>query len=276
MSIGSQLKKAREKRQLTLEDVYKHTKILPEMLSALEQDNFARISNPIYLKSFLREYSSYLGLDAKAIVDEYNKTKPKKPVEGPKEPTPGKKSAEINIDTAKIMRAARLIVFFIAIALCLVFLFKASVFIKKGFLNWQKKTFTKEGLKRPVEKKAEVKDNNQPSSPAKVKKKQTLVPKKEPEQKKAEPKPLIAEGEKLELTIKTTDEVWIELKSDNKIVFKNVLKKDAEETWQADENFELWTGNAAHMNLTLNGHDIGSPGAGVVKGYIIDSKSVKQ
>ena len=75
MSIGARLKEAREKRKISINRVYENTRIHPDMLYALEDDEYGKIPNSTYVKGFLRTYATYLGLDAEAVVEEYDKLK---------------------------------------------------------------------------------------------------------------------------------------------------------------------------------------------------------
>jgi hypothetical protein len=245
MTIGTQLKKAREKKQVSIGEAYQHTRILPEMLSALEEDNFARISNPIYLKSFLRKYSSYLGLNPENILNEYNSLKTKESLIVPESIAVDEKSSARKIDIEQIAKASKVIFKSILIVLLLILFIKTTGWVKHKFLSWRM---------------ARAKQVEQ-AMPAKLIEQQNV---------------LIPQNEKLILSIKTTDDVWIELRLDGNIIFKNVLKGGSEEEWQADENFELWTGNAAAMNVTLNGHNLGSPGVGVKKGIIINRQGIQK
>jgi cytoskeleton protein RodZ len=69
---GSKLKQAREARQLTLHEIEWATKIRAEFLQALEEDRFDLLPSGTHARGFLRSYARYLGLDADALVDEYN------------------------------------------------------------------------------------------------------------------------------------------------------------------------------------------------------------
>lgn len=71
---GSKLKQAREARQLTLHEIEWATKIRAEYLQALEEDRFDLLPSGTHARGFLRSYARYLGLDADALVDEYNQS----------------------------------------------------------------------------------------------------------------------------------------------------------------------------------------------------------
>lgn len=77
-SIGSQLKHAREVRGISIEQTQKDTRIHAGILRALEEDRIDEAaSTPLYIKSFIRKYADYLGLDGKSLADEYFKEHPK-------------------------------------------------------------------------------------------------------------------------------------------------------------------------------------------------------
>ena len=76
-TAGARLKKIRQERGLSLEDVQKKTKIHLNVLRAIEGDSISNLS-PIYLKGFIKIYCSYLGLDPKDFTGQ--SSQPSKPV----------------------------------------------------------------------------------------------------------------------------------------------------------------------------------------------------
>ena len=79
----------------------------------------------------------------------------------------------------------------------------------------------------------------------------------------------------LVLTVKAKDNVWMEVKSDGEVIFRNILSNGTLETWKAEEKIELWVGNASALELMLNDIPLGSPGRGVKRGIIISHKGMK-
>jgi cytoskeletal protein RodZ len=69
--IGATLREARQRRKVDLMVVEADTKIRARYLAALEEESFDVLPGPTYVKSFLRTYAEYLGLDAKLLVEEY-------------------------------------------------------------------------------------------------------------------------------------------------------------------------------------------------------------
>lgn len=70
-SFGEKLRREREKRSITLEQISMATKIGTRMLHALEEDRFNQLPGGIFNKGFVRAYSRHLGLDEDQTVAEY-------------------------------------------------------------------------------------------------------------------------------------------------------------------------------------------------------------
>ena len=62
-TIGEILKRAREGKNLSVEDVNRSTKISVQVIKSLEQDDLDSFASDTYLKGFLKNYSAFLGLD---------------------------------------------------------------------------------------------------------------------------------------------------------------------------------------------------------------------
>jgi hypothetical protein len=59
------------RQRLDITDVEAHTKIRAKYLRALENEDFAMLPGPTFVKSFLRSYAEFLGLDPHLLVEEY-------------------------------------------------------------------------------------------------------------------------------------------------------------------------------------------------------------
>jgi cytoskeletal protein RodZ len=69
--IGKSLKEKREALEISLEEASARTHIKLEFLQALEEETFYSLPDPVYLTGFLRRYAHFLGLDADALVQEF-------------------------------------------------------------------------------------------------------------------------------------------------------------------------------------------------------------
>jgi len=69
--FGDKFRKAREKKELSLDDVSNVTKISARMLRAIEEEHFEDLPGGVFNKGFIRAYSKHLGLDAEEAVTDY-------------------------------------------------------------------------------------------------------------------------------------------------------------------------------------------------------------
>jgi len=68
---GEALKEARETRNITLEDIARHTNISKHFLQAIEDENIEVFPESVYLKSYLQQYAREIGLDPAQVVQRY-------------------------------------------------------------------------------------------------------------------------------------------------------------------------------------------------------------
>jgi cytoskeleton protein RodZ len=73
MGIGSSLRKARLLRGKSIEEASRETRIRADYLRALERERFDALLGDVYVRGFLRSYSTYLGLDADKVLTIYNR-----------------------------------------------------------------------------------------------------------------------------------------------------------------------------------------------------------
>lgn len=72
VTVGQILRSARRNHRVNdLDKIAGELCIRPYYLAALEQDNFTSFPSACYASGFLRNYSSYLGLNANDIIDKY-------------------------------------------------------------------------------------------------------------------------------------------------------------------------------------------------------------
>jgi cytoskeleton protein RodZ len=69
--IGESLREARMRAHIDVSEIEAKTKIRAKYLRALENEEWGLLPGPTFVKSFLRTYAQALGLDGKALVEEY-------------------------------------------------------------------------------------------------------------------------------------------------------------------------------------------------------------
>jgi cytoskeleton protein RodZ len=69
--IGATLREARMRERIDVSEIEAQTKIRAKYLRALENEEWDLLPGPTFVKSFLRTYGNALGLDGRALVEEY-------------------------------------------------------------------------------------------------------------------------------------------------------------------------------------------------------------
>jgi cytoskeleton protein RodZ len=71
--IGPTLREARLRARIDITEVETKTKIRAKYLRAIENEEWDLLPGPVYIKSFLRTYGDFLGLDSRMLVDEFRR-----------------------------------------------------------------------------------------------------------------------------------------------------------------------------------------------------------
>jgi cytoskeleton protein RodZ len=71
--IGATLREARLRSRIDITEVEQATKIRTKYLRAMEDEEWGLLPGPTFVKSFLRTYADYLGLDSRMLVEEWKR-----------------------------------------------------------------------------------------------------------------------------------------------------------------------------------------------------------
>jgi cytoskeletal protein RodZ len=71
--IGATLREARMRAKIDINEVETRTKIRAKYLRAIENEEWGLLPGDVYVKSFLRTYADYLGLDSRQLIDDYRR-----------------------------------------------------------------------------------------------------------------------------------------------------------------------------------------------------------
>ncbi|AXX64824.1 helix-turn-helix domain-containing protein [Bombilactobacillus bombi] len=69
--IGEKLRSARLERGYTIDDLQKKTKIQKRYLVAIEEEKFDQLPGDFYVRAFVKQYAESVGLDSKALLQEF-------------------------------------------------------------------------------------------------------------------------------------------------------------------------------------------------------------
>jgi cytoskeletal protein RodZ len=108
IGVGSALRKARERRGITIDAASRDTKLHKDQLRALESEDFDALMGDVYVRGSLRTYSQYLGLSPDKVIGAYAEH-----ADEPGEPPPPAKLGRIEraIAATRIRDNQRLMVF---------------------------------------------------------------------------------------------------------------------------------------------------------------------
>lgn len=286
-SLGKMFQEKRKKLGLEREDVSAKTFINIAVISDIESGVFDKLSS-VYMKSFIKKYSQFLGLDESETLKQYESVvlgvpvksfslqeKPVKKEKGDVLPKviPVKKekksapAASISVKKAKkpsplrsIPMEKRLQIAAVTM-LTLILVGLIVVFIK----------VTQKVLNSPPREVAVMADSRAQSSIF-----QKSV--KEGKSVSSDPKSMnssVKNNGKITLALKATDRVWVQVASDEQgKLFDGFLNAGDSRTWQANGVITVWTGKASVLNFIVNGQELGVVATGVVRNIKVSAEGV--
>ena len=227
-SHGSTLRAAREARGLSLEDVARVTSIWHPYLRALEMDAPpSRFPAPAYARFFLREYADFLGLDAGALTERFDERYPLEPDEEPPlAPTP-------RLRRLRVSRALAVLSVVALVAIAVI----AS---------------TRSGS----DPRAETPTEPPPSTTSEPPPVSSVAG-------GGDDAPAIAPERQVRAVLRFTAACWVQASTDGDVSVAETFAAGDRLVVLADRVLELTLGNAAGVELTVNGaaHATGDPGS---------------
>lgn len=232
-SRGAKLKKIRLEKGLSLEEVHKKTKIHLNILKAIEEDNVMNL-NPIYVKGFIKIYCQLLGENPSDFIKDFKETRAR--IELKREA--GEKAFSdggfLNLRNLKFPVNLKVVVSAIVVI--------AVIYVSLGIIK-HIKSKPRDALSR--------KQTVQTAMP---------LPKAQKKSDSSRERRQSGQGTPIRVGIRARENCFIQLKIDEKIVFQGILKKGRFESWQAKEKINLSLGNAAAVDLEVNGKLISNLG----------------
>ena len=260
---GAKLKQIRLQKGYSLEEVQKKTKIHPNILKAIEEDNLVNIS-PIYMRGFLKIYCRVLEVDPREFIPDYKEPRetvrfmPAEIKLANMESPPGfMKTVSRAVGVIRPYIKIKKMVLVAAIILGIVGLFSFGRFVasKRSSRN------PKEKLSAPAVEKKKPAAASKQEKPAVVSSADRQT---QPKHTEEQTSPPVTSG--IRLIIRAKEDCYIQLKTDGHTVFQSILKKGRFETWHAKDKIEFSLGNAGAVALEVNGRTISNIGR---RGYAV-------
>ncbi len=278
--FGKYLKKAREKKKLSLEQIASQTRIQETHLRALESEDFANLPAKVFAKGFVRSYAKALGLDEEEALQGFLETSGTFYDQSqPEQPQP---HTQVKLEAAprpsihwNLVVAALVVIAAGAVWYGLPKQQETPIAISEPEISSPAET-TQEPippLSDPQESIAPVTPVDSvptpPSSPISVPAVPTPKPIRSPPVETIPPTAPAPPGVEIPadgshtLEIEATQLTWVVVQSDKQAPNEALLQPGQRITWKANKQFLVTLGNAAGVVIRLNGETkgpFGKPG----------------
>jgi cytoskeleton protein RodZ len=271
-SIGDILRRERQRRHVELSTIAGELKISTRFLEAMEQDDFGKLPGGVFTKSFVRQYASYLGLDAEELVAEMEHAAQP---EGDNASLPGKPKPDVpgidlemgdgNWQSVRERRSPLPSWFRAGVLLVVLMLVCSGV-----YWWWQRPRHQVLAHETPVPQKAVPVIQPSPPPPPAVTTQASVDPSDsvaplQPSPTPAAPTPEIPvatpnPNAALHVGITADEEVWVRAVVNGKSQFEGVLQPHETRSIDADGEVTVRLGNAGGATLTFNGKPVGAVG----------------
>jgi cytoskeletal protein RodZ len=270
--FGEKLRRERELRGISLDQIATATKISTRMLKALEDEKFDLLPGGIFNKGFIRSYAKFLGIDEEqAVADYVAATGPEEPINNLPQIADVPERPTRRLDEEGTVSWTTIVVLVLLVAV--------------GYGGWTYHTHRKAEKESrtatapvaaistppietpPQERKLQKAEITTPKLPATAALEST--PAKSGPPSTASPAALKTDAAEpapkpsVDLVIRTSEESWVQAIADGKTVFSETLPASSEKHVTASRRITLTVGNAGGVEVTYNGAalpDIGGPG----------------
>ncbi len=238
-AVNEVLQRARLDQRIDLATVAERTKIKAKYLQAIEAGDPKSLPGGFFYKSFVHQYATFLGVDTKAIDAEIDRAL------GTDTPQPLPRVArQTDVKPSSRSRGATKYYSYAALVLILVACY--------GIDGWWHQNPSVATDK--IESRAPAVENTtwrRAPSPAAAP--VAAVARQD--------EPAASAGSRVELALTATEETWLSVSSDGRPVFSGLLEANQTKTVEGNEFAKLRVGNAAGLEVRLNGKPLGPLGA---------------
>jgi cytoskeleton protein RodZ len=258
-AFGARMRREREMRGITLEEITESTKISRRHLEALEGEHFDQLPGGVFNKGFVRAYAHFLGIDEERAVADYAAASNEQPEPEDKFPLEVHDQPDPELNPRRSY-------------LPLAFAVAALAGVLVGYAFWIKS--------KPHTTEAAEAAHQQPSAPAAtaaplkaptpvvvsappvVERAVATPPVQQPQQQASPAAPAVQRpAEKaFFVSVKAKEDSWISIVADGKSVMQRVLGADKHKKVKAGKVLVLRTGNAGGIEVSFNGRSLGAIG----------------
>jgi cytoskeleton protein RodZ len=266
-SFGTRLKKERERRKITLEDISVSTKIGTRFLIALEEDQFDQLPGGIFNKGFVRSYARHLGLDEAQTISDFEAASAPAAPESPPADAPVLEAMAVRVPESVRKRREKGGIPWEAFALTL--LIAALFFALWGFHSRQK----------PREPNVSLPSNTAADTPNATETASSQPHSPEPAAPGAEttsPAAVTPNAGAFVVQITARQAAWVAISVDGQQTVEDTLAASAQKSIEAHNQVVVKTGNVGGLDISFNGKKLVSQGSyNQVKTLIFDTNGLR-
>jgi cytoskeletal protein RodZ len=267
-SVGETLRRERLRKDMSLEQISRETKISARLLEAIENDHFELLPGGVFAKSFVRQYARFLGLDeeelAGAVEKAINPAGDLPSFTGaPQEPAfkvpPVTEWEGAGRSNSSVLPALALVVAVMLVCSVVYAWWQRSrrpAPVTPAVAAAQKAPATVPKPAEPVPAPVLPAVANNPETAPKTEV-NTSAP---PPEAVAAPVESDNPAATLHVSLTADEDAWVQVWADGKSVISGLLKPNAVKTAAAVETLRIRTGNAGSLQVTVNGTPAGSLG----------------
>lgn len=244
-SFGELLKREREMREVSLNEVTVATRIPPKFLEALENQDWEKLPGGFFNRGFVRAIARYLGLDEEHLLAEYDLAR-------------GEEKAESPAPENRIPSPSKWLV---AVAVLVILLGVVGA-VAAGVYGWRRYT-----AHRASKQSFDSSTSAQPQSPATL---PSLIIDPTPAASNA----LLSSSDPsaLALSVSTSAATHVRILADGKLLLDTDLHAGENRRFSAGQRFEVTAADTSAVLLELNGQTLPPPRAPGASGTIVLSQ----
>lgn len=266
-AFGEKLKKTRENKKITLDDVAVSTKISVRMLRALEEEKFNQLPGGVFNKGFVKAYARHLGLDEEKTVAEYVAASGGAPVAAA-EDTELRAIAERKEKERQGRRPAEMSWGWVAVVLLVVALgLSVWGFYSREKQNPQRPAAKRESVAAAATAAEAVAQPQVDSSAANTTPATSSSPSGNISPASTEtagvPTPSVQDAAysgTFTVVVKATDDSWLTVTADGKVLYQETLPALSEKSISAQKQIVLRAGNVGALEISFNGKKLAAQG----------------
>lgn len=263
-AFGERLRKTRENKKITLDDVSVATKISTRMLRALEEEKFKELPGGVFNKGFVRAYARHLGLDEEKTILEYVAASGGAPLPVP-EDVELKAIAERKDKERQHKESEGLPWGVVAVVLLVVALGLSvwGFYSREGKPVPRKPAVAKQEAVTPAPAAAPAATENLPAAGTTAPASQVANVAPLPATASDTTAPTMQDaafGPTFTVLIKANDDSWISISADGKVLFQDTLLASGEKSVSAQKQISVRAGNVAGLDIFFNGKKVAVDG----------------